>query len=856
MKKIYQLSLAAALLLSPTFAATSFAQTLMGESWSTGTSFEMPTGVDGASAYVSYKLKGAQAIVTGMNMSYTSVKIPASFTYAGTKYTVVGIADGAFKTTDGQKITSITLPSTITTIGNNAFYNCKLLTSITLPSSLQKIGTNAFYNNDGLKSLTIPASVTTINANAFYECDYIASLTFSGTSQCKTIGDNAFGYIGYQAPIASVSIPNSVTSLGQNVFTGAKIKSLTLGTGITTLPSLALSTSTYFKDNLTSITMNGVQTIPDNSFKSFSKLQAALMPKAVTIGASAFESTGLLAVTVPSTVKNIGTKAFANCASLKSVKFLMSSGTVGVDAFLNLSSSATVTAEYTDYFAVDYQGYHANPAYYTGGVKNTSGNWMTFSAMPSRIGSYAFGYNIYNNSTIPGKNIKTIADYAFASSKNETIDLTGATNVKVGLGSFYNSAVKTITNSSAIVSIDEAAFQNASSLTAFDFSNITSVPNYAFMACTNLATLTNVGKITTIGNQAFYRTAENAEFSNFTSLTSIGMKAFAENKKLTGVTFNSKLTTIGEEAFAGCTAIPYVSFVKVLQPVTVGKEAFKGCTNIASLTIPPLSTYCKFDYKNGQSNPLWDAYNAGVATVIKTNSATITDLVIPGTITRVNDFCFGHNTNIKTLKLEENVQQIGYSSFNSSKALTTITLPSTLTMVGNYGLSNLEKLTSITCGATSVPTAYDNTFSGITYANVTLNVPADTKSKYAAATGWSNFASKTVQTCDPVEISTLNGKLVFKCKTAGASILYNIQKYYSDTTNYSAGTVSTNGEVTTSLTPYYKIQAWATKSGHANSPVSSQTVNLGVSTVAGDANGDGVANIADVTYVVNKVLGK
>ncbi|MCQ2258667.1 MAG: leucine-rich repeat domain-containing protein, partial [Bacteroidaceae bacterium] len=266
MKKIYQLSLAAALLLSPTFAATSFAQTLLGESWASAESFEMPSGVNGASAYVNYKLKGSQAIVTGMGFSYTDVKIPASFSKSGVTYTVVGIADNAFNTTDGKKITSITLPSTITKIGHSAFYGSKL-TSITLPSSLQEIGAMAFYDNDGLKSLTIPSSVITINDEAFNDCDYIASVTFSGTSKCKTIGDKAFKYLGYgcSTPLTSITIPNSVTSLGKEVFFACKVKKLTLGTGITTISSLA-GTSDTFKNNLESITMNGVQAIPTSAF--------------------------------------------------------------------------------------------------------------------------------------------------------------------------------------------------------------------------------------------------------------------------------------------------------------------------------------------------------------------------------------------------------------------------------------------------------------------------------------------------------------------------------------------------------------------------------------------------------------
>ena len=81
---------------------------------------------------------------------------------------VTTIADGAFY--DCSELTSITIPAGVTTIGDNAFSSCTGLTSITIPASVTRIGRNAFFFCSALKSITIPASVTNIGTGAFYGC--------------------------------------------------------------------------------------------------------------------------------------------------------------------------------------------------------------------------------------------------------------------------------------------------------------------------------------------------------------------------------------------------------------------------------------------------------------------------------------------------------------------------------------------------------------------------------------------------------------------------------------------------------------------------------------------------------------
>ena len=134
----------------------------------------------------------------------TSLTIPSS---------VTSISWYAFSGCSG--LTSLTIPSSVTSIGNSAFSGCSGLTSLTIPSGVTSIGYKTFYGCSGLTSLTIPSSVTEIGESAFEGCSGLTSLTIP--SSVTSIGDGAFsGCSG----LTSLTIPSSVTSIGGYAFYG------------------------------------------------------------------------------------------------------------------------------------------------------------------------------------------------------------------------------------------------------------------------------------------------------------------------------------------------------------------------------------------------------------------------------------------------------------------------------------------------------------------------------------------------------------------------------------------------------------------------------------------------------------
>ncbi len=134
----------------------------------------------------------------------TSVTIPSS---------VTSIGGSAFY--ECSSLTSIAIPNSVTSIGGSAFYGCSSLTSIAIPNSVTSIGGSAFSGCVGLTSVDIHNSVVSIKRNAFYGCTGLTSLSIPNS--VTTIEANAFyGCTG----ITSVVLPNSITSVGKDAFHG------------------------------------------------------------------------------------------------------------------------------------------------------------------------------------------------------------------------------------------------------------------------------------------------------------------------------------------------------------------------------------------------------------------------------------------------------------------------------------------------------------------------------------------------------------------------------------------------------------------------------------------------------------
>jgi len=259
--------------------------------------------------------------------SLHSVTIPDS---------VTNIGDWAFS--GCSSLQSVTIPDSVTSIGDHAFYGCESLQSVTIPDSVTRIGDSAFHGCSSLLFVTIPDSVTSISDSAFRGCSSLQSVTIPDS--VTSIGNGAFLNC---SSLQSVTIPDSVTSIGNGAFYGCEsLQSVTIPDSVTSI----IGSAFYGCKFLQSVTIpDSVTSIGNHAFESCWSLQSVTIPDSVTsIGDSAFsDCKSLHSVTIPDSVTSIGASAFSECSSLQSVTMPGSVTSIGDDAFRGCKSLHSVT---------------------------------------------------------------------------------------------------------------------------------------------------------------------------------------------------------------------------------------------------------------------------------------------------------------------------------------------------------------------------------------------------------------------------------------------------------------------------------------------------------------------------------
>lgn len=480
---------------------------------------------------IRYALKDSEAMVDFQPKNIASeLVIPSSVTYKGVNYVVTGIAYYAFYI-KGNDLVSVTIPSSVTSVGSYAFYGCNRVTiycevasqpsgwngidwsyrrPVVWDCKNKEVATdkNIYATIDGIRyALNEEVASVTCQLNNSASVKIPSFVIYKDKSYSVTnIADNAF--YGCSS-LTSIEIPASITKIGSYAFSGCS--SLTKVNYLGTIDQWAeidfadksanpwwIAKNLYINDQLVAdVKLTSATIIEGYAFYGCSAVTNIIIPASVTkiYGYAFADCQNLVSVVISDGVEYIGGHAFTRCANLESITIPASVTFMGWNAFSGCNSLAKV----------NYLG--------------TIDQWVQieFNEDTSSNPLYGGG-DLYINDVLVTE-----------------VKLTTATKI----GDFAFSNCKSLTSieiAASVTSIGESAFEYCSNLTSVTFeagSVLGSIGDSAFADCSKLASITIPANVTSIGSYAFYRCGGLTSITIPASVTKIGAGAFRNCSNLT-----------------------------------------------------------------------------------------------------------------------------------------------------------------------------------------------------------------------------------------------------------------------------------------------------------------------------------
>ena len=625
------------------------------------------------------------------------------------------IGDHAFK---GCEMTSVIIPNSVTSIGNYAFSDCSGLTSITIGKSVTSIGVWAFSDCSSLTSVVWNAkkcnagyysdwgSSYSISTPFYYLNDYSSTFDIRSQITSFTFGDEVEyipAYLCYGlTSLTSIDIPNNVTSIGEDAFSGCN--------SLTEIVWNAIDCNSApfynIRSQITSFTFGDeVKNIPDNLCK---------------------EMNNLTSITIPNSVITIGTYTFYNCAGIRNLQMSNKVESIGAHCFEDcrrinyISLPATLTHIGTDAF------------------KNTP--FLTSA------GEWDNGI-LYINSVIIQTN---------------PIELPENPTIKEGTTAIYQGAfkncrkMKSISIPESITELPDSTFYNCTSLHTIDIPNgLTSIGQYAFNGCSSLTSIEIPNSVTIIGKNAFKGCSSLTSVTIPNSVTSIGKEAFSNCWSLTSVTIGNSVTRIGYGAFGGCSSLTSISIPKDV--TYIGDYTFYDCNRLNDVTWN-VRTYVDFSsskspFYNNLSNSLdkFDlrsqikSFSLGndveyIPAYLCSRMKSLTSIVIPNSVTSIGEYAFSGCSSLTSIDIPNNVTNIGEYAFSGCERLNQITIGHALENIGNNAFDNCPNVLTIYSYLETPPAINKTVFAGFgTYKGVDLYIPTGSKANYETMDIWKEF---------------------------------------------------------------------------------------------------------------------
>lgn len=776
--------------------------------------YNMDTKTIGDKAFMDCMYLSNLEIPTVLTVGDYAFKNSAITNFEAKELTAIG--NEAFYGCTGLEIFDLSENTTLTNIPKNSFKGCSSLKEIYIPKQITEMGDSAFENagltslsfakDNQIKSLPSKAFKNNVNLTSVNLSDNLEVLSNQGFQGCESL--------------STISFPDSVYAIDESTFAGCKSLSLVnVNEGLLSigkmafkgcsalrnieLPSslLSVNSNAFENSGLEGIVIpNGVQGISESVFKGCSKLKQITVP---FIGSSqaVAKNLGYLfgdndystqETSIPATLKSITiTKglvvaygAFYNCRNVKEINLSPNTTTISSEAFYNCNNlryikiPSTVTTYSSSAFSYCYRLFE---------VEELS-PYVTVNKGGSGAGEFALA--VYTSDTATKMEKTTVNGYNFAKSSSvwyltdlpEEKDFTLPSSVNgskyiIPRYFFFRTVANKLTLTSGVNSISDYAFNDTYIQNVLTNNAKFTLGNQVFANTSKLkkVDLSNLQDLTYLPERTFENNSELTEVKLPQTISQIGAYAFAYCTKLNSINMPNALSAIGNYAFDNCLAIKaltfpnnlervgfyafrYAGFTQVDVPNSVdyiGQGAFYGCASIKKIKLPFVG------YSSNSSNSYF-GYIFG-ASSYNYNGSYVPSALEEVEITssnRIYDNAFYGCSNIKSIKLNGSIEDIGdYAFYNCSK-LKTITMYSGLETLGDYVFYGCSSLESIALPS-SVTSLGDYAFNGCSNLK-TANLNASSLFDTLGTRTFYNCTSLTSVTL-PTNLQYVNSYAFYNC---------------------------------------------------------------------------------------------
>ena len=563
------------------------------------------------------------------------------------------------------KTGSYTIPDSVITIQNDAFYNCKNLTNIEIPGSVTAIAYEAFWGCSSLKNVTIPDNVTEIKSETFGNCNSLTNIIIP--NNVKSIKNDAF-YNCTSLMELIVDSDNEFYSSEDGMLFDKNLENLI-----------------YCPEGKSGdiIIPDGVTTIQNHAFQYCKNLTSIAIPDSVTsINSGAFyDCSRLTHVTLSNNLTSISSNTFGNCSSLKSIIIPDGVTSIGYAAFEGCSNLTDVITS-NNIMTIE------NSAFY-------DCSSLTYFIIPNNVTKI-------NRDTFHGCNNlkKVIISYCVTD---------------IDISAFYGcdelTDISVDSDNTSYTSIDGVLFDKNMETLLYcpeGKSGTFTIPEGviftldAFDSCDELTDIivdANDASYISIDGVLFDKNAETLVFCPrgksgiYTipdGVTNIEANGFYNCSKLTSIKIPDSVTNIGDYTYN----YTFINCEKLSALIVDSNNAFYTSKD-GILFDKDMKTL--YRYPEGKTTKLYTipdgVTNIGTSAFALCNH--LTSISIPDSVTNIETNAFNSCGNLTNLVIPEGVTGIGIGAFCYSNELTTLTFPKSLEYIGMWALDNCKSLTDI-----------------------------------------------------------------------------------------------------------------------------------------------------------------